>query len=95
MEKTTRLYANGAEVVLGQQKEAREILRRSGVYQTLSNFGPLLPDNLERRHKHIETLVLEGYEFVIVEREATSFSFDTMSGESRTQREAWFQPLRG
>lgn len=90
-----RLYVNGMEEQLFQHKEAREILQRAGIYRTLGNFGPLFPDKLARSHKHIETITLEGYEYMIIESEVMSFSFSDMSvSKPYIQREAWFQPAK-
>jgi len=90
-----KLYVNGMEEQIGQMKEAREILQRRGIYRTLGNFGPLFPDKLEYRFNHIETFTLEGYEYMIVEREVMGFSLESMAvSEPFVERVAWFQPIK-
>ena len=90
-----KLYANGMEEKPGQMKEAREVLQRRGIYRTLGNFGPLFPNKLEYQFNHIETLVMEGYEYMIVEREVMSFSLGSMTmSEPYVERVAWFQPIK-
>ena len=90
-----KLYANGMEEKPGQMKEAREVLQRRGIYRTLGNFGPLFPNKLEYQFNHIETLAMEGYEYMIVEREVMSFSLGSMTmSEPYVERVAWFQPIK-
>ena len=79
-----KLYVNGMEEQLGQVKEAREILQRRGIYR-----------KLEYQFKHVETLVLEGYEYMIIEREVMSFSLGSLTmSEPYVERVAWFQPSK-
>jgi hypothetical protein len=88
-------YVNGLPEQSGEMVKAREVLQRAGIYRTLGNFGPLFPNKLDRCYKHIETITLEGYEFMIIESEVMSFSFSSMGvSQPYTQREAWFQPVK-
>ena len=90
-----KLYVNGMEDSIDHFRAAREELLKAGIYQRLGNFGPLFPNKLDRHYKHIETLTLGGYEFMIIESEVMSFSFSTMEvSKPHTQREAWYQPLK-
>lgn len=73
---------------------AKEILIKAGIYRTLGNFGPYYPNKEGRKHKKLETLVIEGMEFTIIESEVMSFSLDSMRVSSPyIQKEAWFQPV--
>ena len=91
-----KLFVNGVEDnSSGHFKAAKEALIKAGLYRTMGNFGPLYPNKLDRCYKHIETIVLEGYEFMIIESEVMSFSFSSMEvSKPCTQREAWFQPVK-
>jgi len=93
--RTPKLYVNGMEEQLGQHKETKEALQRAGIYRTLGNFAPLFPNKLDRIYKHIETITLEGYEYMIIESEVMSFSLGSMTmSDPYTEREAWFQPVK-
>lgn len=93
--RTPKLYVNGMEEQSGQHKEAKEVLQRAGIYRTLGNFGPLFPNKLDRVYTHIETITLEGYEYMIIESEVMSFSLGSMTmSDPYIQREAWFQPVK-
>lgn len=90
-----KLYVNGMEEQSGQMKEAKEVLQRAGIYRTLGGFGPLFPNKLDRMYKHIETITLEGYEYMIIESEVMSFSLGSMTmSDPYIEREAWFQPTK-
>jgi len=79
----------------GQMSAARDLLQRAGLYRTLGNFGPLFPNKLDRLYRHIETLTIGEYEYMIIESEAMSFSLASMEMSSPyKQREAWFQPVK-
>ena len=73
---------------------ARDILVKAGIYRTLGNFGPYFPNKESRRHKKIETFIIEDIEFTIIESEVMSFSFDSMGmSKPYIQKEAWYQPV--
>ncbi len=93
--KPTKKYINGLEENSGDLSRARAQLIKSGIYQTLGNFGPYFPNKETRRHKKIETFVIEDIEFTIIESEVLSFYMDTQSmSEPHKQREAWYQRIQ-
>ena len=87
-------YQNGALAESSDFSRAKEILIRAGIYQKMGNFAPYTPSRVNRIHKVLETLVIDGMEFTIIEQEVMSFSFDSMSiSKPYIQKEAWFQPV--
>lgn len=87
-------YQNGALAESSDFSRAKEILIRAGIYQKMGNFAPYTPSRVNRIHKVLETLVIDGMEFTIIEQEVMSFSFDSMSiSKPYIQKEAWFQPI--
>ena len=94
--RTPQTYQNGLTVTdAGAEfKTAKALLLQKGIYQRMGNFGPYYPNKAKRIVQVIETFVLEGMEFTIVESEVMSFSFSSMSvSEPYKQKEAWFQPV--
>ena len=87
-------YQNGMPEDHSDFARAKELLIKAGLYRTMSNFGPYYPIKEGRIHKKLETLVIEGMEFTIIESQVMSFSFDSMRVSSPyIQKEAWFQPV--
>lgn len=87
-------YQNGALAERSDFSRAKEILIRAGIYQRMGNFAPYTPSRVNRIHRVLETIVIEGMEFTIIEQEVMSFSFDLMSvSKPYMQKEAWFQPV--
>ena len=92
--KQPKCYVNGKEEQRGDMTRARDILVKAGIYRTLGNFGPYFPNKESRRHKKIETFIIEDIEFTIIESEVMSFSFDSMGmSKPYIQKEAWYQPV--
>jgi hypothetical protein len=74
-------------------KRAKDLLLRRGIYQQMGNFGPYYPNKESRHHKKVDRFTIDGMEFVIIESEVMSFSFDSLSvSKPYIQKEAWFQP---
>ncbi len=92
--KPTKKYINGLEENPGDLSRARAQLIKSGIYQTLGNFGPFFPNKLNRTYQVIDRFEKEGFEFTIIESEVMSFSmgFQSMS-EPYKQKEAWYQRI--
>ena len=89
-----KIYQNGLTEGPTDFRRAKEALIKAGIYRTMGNFGPYFPNKESRVHKKIDRYVLEGIEFIIIESEVMSFSFDSMSvGKPYIQKEAWFQPI--
>ena len=87
-------YINGMTEGLYDFQRAKELLIKAGIYRTLGNFGPYLPNKESRRHKKIKTFIIEDIEFTLIESEVMSFSFDSMRVSSPyIQTEAWFQTV--
>jgi len=92
--KPTKKYINGLEENSGDLSRARAQLIKSGIYQTLGNFGPFFPNKLNRTYQVIDRFEKEGFEFTIIESEVMSFSFNSMTvSEPHKQREAWYQRI--
>jgi hypothetical protein len=88
-------YLNGNSEQPTDFSVAKNLLIKAGVYRTLGNFGPYFPNKESRIHNKLETFVLEGMEFTIIESEVMNFSFDTLSVSApQKQKEAWFQPVK-
>jgi len=88
-------YLNGNSEQPTDFRVAKNLLIKAGVYRTLGNFGPYFPNKESRTHNKLETFVLEGMEFTIIESEVMSFSFNTLSVSApQKQKEAWFQPVK-
>jgi len=89
-----RSYVNGKEEQTGEFAKAKEVLIREGIYRTLGDFGPYVPNKLKREVDVIDTFVLDGFEFTIVESEVMSFSLSSLKVSSPyKQKEAWYQPV--
>ena len=92
--KQQKNYQNGMPEDRSDFARAKEILKKAGIYRTMGNFGPYYPIKEGRKHKKLETLVIEGMEFTIIESQVMSFSFDTLSvSKPYIQKEAWYQPV--
>jgi len=90
-----KIYQNGIEVkdANAEFKRAKELLLRKGIYQRMGNFGPYYPNKESRYHTKVDRFIIDGMEFVIIESEVMSFSFDSLSvSKPYIQKEAWFQP---
>jgi hypothetical protein len=88
-------YLNGNSEQPTDFRVAKDLLIKAGLYRTLGNFGPYFPNKERRTHKKLETFVLEGMEFTIIESEVMSLSLNTLSvSEPYKQKEAWFQPVK-
>ena len=87
-------YINGMTEGLYDFSRAKDLLIKAGLYRTMGNFGPYFLNKKNRNHTVIETFVLEGMEFTIIESEVMSFSFNTVTvSKPYMQKEAWFQPV--
>jgi len=92
--KQQKNYQNGMPEDPSDFARAKEILIKAGIYRTMGNFGPYFPNKESRIHKKLETLVIEGMEFTLIESEVMSFSLDSLSvSKPYIQKEAWFQPV--
>ena len=87
-------YQNGMPEDRSDFARAKELLIQAGLYRTMSNFGPYFPNKESRIHKKVDRFVIEDIEFIIIESQVMSFSFDSMRVSSPyIQKEAWFQPV--
>jgi len=95
--RNNKIYQNGTQVLdaNAEYKRAKELLIQAGMLRKMGNFGPYYPDKDKRYFTKLETLVLDGIEFTIIESEVMSFSLGSMSmSEPYMQKEAWFQPVK-
>jgi hypothetical protein len=93
MSNKIKCYVNGKEEKAGEFTKAKEVLIRKGLYQTLGNFGPYFPNKLQRVVNLVETFVLDGFEFTIVESEVMALSTSSVkASSSNNHKEAWYQP---
>ena len=87
-------YQNGMPEDHSDFARAKELLIKAGIYKTIGNFGPYFPNKESRIHKKVDRFVIEDIEFIIIESQVMSFSFDSMRVSSPyIQKEAWFQPV--
>ena len=92
--KKQKNYQNGMPEDPSDFLRAKTLLINAGIYRTMGNFGPYYPIKEGRKHKKLETLVIEGMEFTIIESQVMSFSLDSLSvSKPYIQKEAWFQPV--
>ena len=92
--KQQKNYQNGMPEDPSDFLRAKTLLINAGIYRTMGNFGPYYPIKEVRKHKKLETLVIEGMEFTIIESQVMSFSLDSLSvSKPYIQKEAWFQPV--
>ena len=92
--KQQKNYQNGMPEDPSDFLRAKTLHINAGIYRTMGNFGPYYPIKEGRKHKKLETLVIEGMEFTIIESQVMSFSFDSLSvSKPYIQKEAWFQPV--
>lgn len=92
--KQQKNYQNGMPEDPSDFLRAKTLLINAGIYRTMGNFGPYYPIKEGRKHKKLETLVIEGMEFTIIESQVMSFSLDSLSvSKPYIQKEAWFQPV--
>ena len=92
--KQQKNYQNGMPEDPSDFLRAKTLLINAGIYRTMGSFGPYYPIKEGRKHKKLETLVIEGMEFTIIESQVMSFSFDSLSvSKPYIQKEAWFQPV--
>ena len=91
---STKTYVNGKPFQAGDSTKAKEIMIAKGIFQKLGNWGEYTPNKTKRLVKHIETFVVDGFEFRVIESEVMSFSLSTMEvSKPHVQRECWFQPI--
>ena len=92
--KQQKNYQNGMPEDPSDFLRAKTLLINAGIYRTMVNFGPYYPIKEGSKHKKLETLVIEGMEFTIIESQVMSFSLDSLSvSKPYIQKEAWFQPV--
>jgi hypothetical protein len=95
--KRTQTYKNGIPVINAGTdfRRAKDLLNQKGLYRKMGNFGPYYPDKDSRCFTKLETFILDGIEFTIIESEVMSFSLNSQSvSQPHKQREAWFQPVK-
>ena len=89
-----KTYVNGLESDFSDFGRAKDALIKAGLYRKLGNFGPFYPNKLKREFSVVETFVLDGFEFTVIESEVMSLSFDLLTvSQPHKQLEAWFQPV--
>jgi len=94
--KRTQTYKNGMPVTdAGADfRRAKDLLIQKGLYGRLGNFGPYYPNKDSRYFTKLETFILDGIEFTIIESEVMSFSLSSLEmSKPYIQKEAWFQPV--